>query len=51
MPYDKDSCFGADSKGIRFRAYMGCLTCVMCVIGFTIGLIALIVLLVRTIIG
>lgn len=51
MPYDKDTYFGADSRGIRFRAYIGCLTCVMCVVVFTIGLMALIVWLVRAVIG
>lgn len=51
MPYDKDTYFGADGRGIRFRAYIGRLTCVMCVVGLTIGLMALIVRPVRAVIG
>lgn len=51
MPYDKDTYWGADSKDVRARGCLGCITFVLCSLAIDVGLIALIVWLVSTIIG
>lgn len=51
MPYDKDTYWWADSKDVRARGCFGRITFVLCSLAIDVGLIALIVWLVRTIIG
>lgn len=51
MPYDKDSCWGDSGGEVRARGCLGCTTFVLCGLAIDVGLIALIVWLVRAIIG
>lgn len=51
MPYDINTYWGADSKDVQTRGCLGCMTFVLCSLAIGVGLIALIVWLVRTIIG
>ena len=51
MPYDKDTYWGADSREVQARGCLGCITFVLCGLAIDVGLIALIVWLVCTIIG
>ena len=51
MPYDINTYWGADSKDVQTRGCLGCMTFVLCSLAIDVGLIALIVWLVHTIIG
>lgn len=51
VPYDMNTYWGADSRDVQARGCLGCMTFVLCSLAIGVGLIALIVWLVRTIIG